>query len=121
MSPRYDMGSPSNVDEVASVYATVTSSSQQLVDANVHDNATVMIKFQRGAIATFSITRSTSYGYDQRCEFFGEHGLAVVGNEHLHSSILSNRDGIHAAPLQFSFPQQYMLHRCKNGMAHHRT
>jgi myo-inositol 2-dehydrogenase/D-chiro-inositol 1-dehydrogenase len=35
-------------DEVATVYATGTSSSEDLAAAGVHDNATMVIKFQRG-------------------------------------------------------------------------
>lgn len=35
-------------DEVATVYATGTSSTEELVEAGVHDNATMVLKFRRG-------------------------------------------------------------------------
>lgn len=37
-------------DEVVSVYATGTSSTGELASAGVHDNATMIMKFQKGEI-----------------------------------------------------------------------
>ena len=53
------------------------------------------------------MSRSASYGYDQRCEIFGDKGLVSVQNEHAHSAILANSDGVHASKLKHSFPQRF--------------
>lgn len=37
-------------DDVVSVYATGTSSTDELAAADIHDNATVMLKFRRGTL-----------------------------------------------------------------------
>lgn len=56
---------------------------------------------------TLFMSRSAVYGYDQRCEIFGEKGLVSVGNEPAHASTLSNQDGIHASKLKHSFPERF--------------
>ena len=56
---------------------------------------------------TLFMSRSATYGYDQRCEIFGEKGLVSVKNEHTHSTTLSNHDGIHESKLKHSFPQRF--------------
>jgi len=94
-------------DEVASVFATGTSSTKILEDAGVHDNATVVLKFQKGAVVTLFMSRSASYGYDQRCEIFGDKGLASVENQHMNSTVLADENGIHRSPLKYSFPQRF--------------
>lgn len=94
-------------DEVESVYATGTSSNKMLQEAGVHDNATLLLNFRKGAVVTIFMSRSASYGYDQRCEIFGEGGLLKIENEHNHCSTLSNNRGIHLANLKHSFPQRF--------------
>jgi len=94
-------------DEVASVFATGTSSTETLEEAGVHDNATVVMKFQKGAIVTLCMSRSASYGYDQRCEIFGDRGLVAVDNHHTNSAVLSDDGGIHRSRYKYSFPQRF--------------
>lgn len=94
-------------DEVDSVFATGSSSDEKLKNAGVYDNATMVLSFKKGAIVTLTISRSASYGYDQRCEIFGTEGLACVNNEHADSSIISNKGGIQQARLKHSFPERY--------------
>ena len=53
------------------------------------------------------MSRSATYGYDQRCEIFGDGGLISTGNEHAHSTVLSNSNGITHAKLKHSFPQRF--------------
>lgn len=53
------------------------------------------------------MSRSATYGYDQRCEIFGDGGLVSTGNEHAHSTVLSNSHGITHAKLKHSFPQRF--------------
>lgn len=94
-------------DEVVSVYATGTSSNKMLEEAGVYDNATLLLHFSQGAVVTIFMSRSASYGYDQRCEIFGERGLLKIENEHTHSTTLSNNNGVHLANLKHSFPQRF--------------
>ena len=44
------------------------------------DSATVLLKFENGAIATIENSRESKYGYDQRLEVFGSEGAIKVGN-----------------------------------------
>lgn len=53
------------------------------------------------------MSRSSSYGYDQRCEIFGTAGMVQVGNVPEHTSILSTSSGIQHARFQHSFPQRF--------------
>jgi len=94
-------------DEVASVYATGTSSTQELKEAGVFDNATMVMTFQKGAVVTLTMSRSARYGYDQRAEIFGTEGLASVGNQHANSSVISNIDGIVRPKYKHSFPERF--------------
>lgn len=53
------------------------------------------------------MSRSASYGYDQRCEIFGTEGLCQIANRHENSVMLSNKDGIHQSKYLHSFPQRF--------------
>lgn len=44
------------------------------------DSATVLLKFENGAIATIENSRECKYGYDQRLEVFGSKGVIKVDN-----------------------------------------
>lgn len=94
-------------DEVKSVYATGTSSTKMLRDAGIHDNATLLMNFKKGAVVTLFMSRSASYGYDQRCEIFGDAGLLKIENEYSHSSSLSNHFGVNLGNLKHSFPERF--------------
>jgi myo-inositol 2-dehydrogenase/D-chiro-inositol 1-dehydrogenase len=95
-------------DEISTVYATGSSSTEQLRLANVHDRATVVVKFKRGGVATFTLSRFSAYGYDQRCEIWGEGGMRLaVQSVHDHSSIVADNAGIHLSQLLHSFPERF--------------
>mmetsp|Transcript_49027 Transcript_49027/g.59346 ORF Transcript_49027/g.59346 Transcript_49027/m.59346 type:complete len:314 (+) Transcript_49027:453-1394(+) len=94
-------------DDVESVYATGTSSVKELEDAGVHDNATMLLRFKRGTIVTISLSRASTYGYDQRCEIFGDKGLTRIDNVYANTNVLSTSDGISRPKLQHSFPQRF--------------
>lgn len=44
------------------------------------DSATVLLKFENGALATIENSRESKYGYDQRLEVFGSEGVIQVEN-----------------------------------------
>eukprot|EP00584_Thalassiosira_punctigera_P027589 CAMPEP_0172580250 /NCGR_PEP_ID=MMETSP1067-20121228/139662_1 /TAXON_ID=265564 ORGANISM="Thalassiosira punctigera, Strain Tpunct2005C2" /NCGR_SAMPLE_ID=MMETSP1067 /ASSEMBLY_ACC=CAM_ASM_000444 /LENGTH=365 /DNA_ID=CAMNT_0013372987 /DNA_START=195 /DNA_END=1292 /DNA_ORIENTATION=+ len=94
-------------DEVESVYATGTSSDDELRERGVIDNATMVMKFARGTVVTLTLSRGASYGYDQRCEVFGTQGLAAVRNQHESSNELADDVGVHRPKWQHSFPQRF--------------
>ncbi|MEX0315503.1 MAG: inositol 2-dehydrogenase [Allomuricauda sp.] len=61
------------------------------------DSATVMLKFENGAVATIENSRESKYGYDQRLEVFGSKGAIKVDNPlksnvHLASEMGSTSD-----------------------------
>jgi len=94
-------------DEVASVYATGSSSATELEEAGVYDNATMIMTFRKGTVVTLTMSRSANYGYDQRVEVFGTDGLTSVGNQHSNSSMLATANGFLQPKLKHSFPQRF--------------
>lgn len=94
-------------DEVSTVYATGSSSTDELKEARVYDNGTMVMTFKKGAVVTITMSRSAVYGYDQRVEIFGTGGLATVGNPLSNSSVIAKADGFHQPKLKYSFPQRY--------------
>ncbi|KAL7524145.1 hypothetical protein ACHAWF_000828 [Thalassiosira exigua] len=57
-------------DEVESVFATATYSNSELKRSGIHDNATMVLSFRRGALVTLNLSRHSCYGYDQRCDIW---------------------------------------------------
>ncbi len=53
------------------------------------------------------MSRSASYGYDQRFEIFGSEGRVQVGNIHETSTVVSTAAGIQSSKYQHSFPQRF--------------
>ncbi|KAL9183277.1 hypothetical protein ACHAXT_005064 [Thalassiosira profunda] len=94
-------------DEVESVYATGTSSDDELRERGVVDNATMVMKFTRGTVVTLTLSRGANYGYDQRCEVFGTDGLASVQNQPEHCGEVADAAGIHRPKWTHSFPQRF--------------
>lgn len=94
-------------DDIVSVYATGSSSNKELEKANVLDNASIVLKFKRGTVVNIFMSRSATYGYDQRCEIFGDKGLLTVSNEHQNTAALQNYSGIHFSKFKHSFPQRF--------------
>jgi myo-inositol 2-dehydrogenase / D-chiro-inositol 1-dehydrogenase len=76
-----------------------------IIPANRNLNASVFVF--SGAVVTLFLSRSATYGYDQRCEIFGTQGLAAVGNPHEHEAKLCNVHGISRSRLAHSFPQRF--------------
>src|SRR5205823_13472511 len=51
------------------------------------DNAAVTVRFDRGGIAAWHISRTCAWGHDVRVEIVGDEGSVLVGNA-------SSRDGV---------------------------
>ncbi|KAH8057589.1 oxidoreductase family [Aureococcus anophagefferens] len=91
------------------VYAVGASSDAALAAADVHDSATIMATWAHsgGAAATFDISRASAYGYDQRCEVWGDSGARVaVENPHRTALSVSDGAGVAADRLAHSFPER---------------
>ncbi|SNZ00985.1 inositol 2-dehydrogenase [Flagellimonas pacifica] len=58
------------------------------------DSATVLLKFENGAIATIENSRESKYGYDQRLEVFGSKGVIKVDNPLKSNLQMATEDGI---------------------------
>ena len=96
-------------DTVKSVYATgITSSDPELKAAGIQDNAVMVMHLEKtGAVVTLFMSRSATYGYDQRCEVFGDKGLVSIENPHEHTMVVSNQAGVLQSRLHHSFPQRF--------------
>jgi len=71
------------------------------------DTASVTLMYASGLIAMVDTSRTAAYGYDQRVEVFGEHGMLQASNVIESTVSLSTGHGHTAAPNERSFPQRY--------------
>lgn len=93
-------------DEVVSVFATGSSSNDDLRSAGISDNATMVMTFSKGAVVTLTMSRH-GYGCDQRCEIFGSGGLASVGHMHQSTAVIASSAGFWKSGLKHSFPERF--------------
>ncbi|CAH0479845.1 unnamed protein product [Peronospora belbahrii] len=92
----------------AKVYAHGTSLSAELRELNVMDKASVWLEFAKsGVVCTMDLSRSAKYGYDQRIEVAGEHGMIQVQNLSKTAMVQSTKTGITADTLRHSFPERF--------------
>uniref|UniRef100_H3GIT4 Gfo/Idh/MocA-like oxidoreductase N-terminal domain-containing protein n=1 Tax=Phytophthora ramorum TaxID=164328 RepID=H3GIT4_PHYRM len=90
------------------VYAHGTSLSAELRELNVMDKASVWLEFPNtGVVCTMDLSRSAEYGYDQRIEVAGEHGMLQVKNPSKTAMVQSTKAGITADTLLHSFPERF--------------
>ena len=72
-----------------------------------HDTIGAMMQFPSGVIATISLSRFASYGYDQRFEVFGSKGMLTSKNLHATGAELSNAQGITVDTTLTPCPSRY--------------
>ncbi|WP_345004234.1 inositol 2-dehydrogenase [Snuella lapsa] len=78
-------------------------------DAGDIDSATVLLKFENGAMATIENSREAVYGYDQRLEVFGSKGVIKVDNPlKSHMKIVADTGTLSDRHLNF-FMDRYQL------------
>jgi len=94
-------------DDVVELYATGSSSHSELKKCGVIDNATMLCKFARGCVITIMMSRSATYGYDQRVELFGTKGSISVENQTRTSTVVKDGFGIRNDCLKYSFPERF--------------
>lgn len=76
-------------------------------DAGDYDTATVIMESAAGVQVVISNSRRASYGYDQRVEVHGAHGMLQVGNHHETRLRHASGDGYSDAVLEDFFMNRY--------------
>jgi len=94
-------------EEPIEVYASASAFIDRIRELNDWDTVTIHLKFPSGVLGTVDICRSAPYGYDQRIEVLGEHGMLQAENQRPSTVIRSTVDGVTVDPNCFSFPQRY--------------
>jgi predicted dehydrogenase len=59
------------------------------------DNAVALLRFRRGAMANFFVSRTTRYGHDVRVEVIGQEGAVQIGGSPQTPLRLLDRAGVH--------------------------
>ncbi len=72
------------------------------------DAAMITMESANGALIHINNSRRSAYGYDQRIEAFGEHGMLQAGNHHATSISFSGKDSTNAQdPVLNFFIERY--------------
>jgi myo-inositol 2-dehydrogenase / D-chiro-inositol 1-dehydrogenase len=61
-----------------------------------------------GCLTAIDNSRRAVYGYDQRVEVFGSHGMAASENPYAHSALVRTADGTRKSPLPHFFLERYV-------------
>lgn len=72
------------------------------------DTAIVTLEHADGCLTAIDNSRQAPYGYDQRVEVHGEHGMAASENPHAHTALVRAAAGTATAPLPFFFLDRYV-------------
>mmetsp|Transcript_9359 Transcript_9359/g.20460 ORF Transcript_9359/g.20460 Transcript_9359/m.20460 type:complete len:382 (+) Transcript_9359:65-1210(+) len=91
-------------DAVYSIGHCYDEEIKQMGDA---DTVVVTMSFKSGLLATVDTSRVASYGYDQRVEVFGEHGMVNTFNEPETTVEVATKTGFKKPVSEWSFPQRY--------------
>ena len=95
---RHLMGS-----EVSEVYSTASIFGDlPLESMGDVDTAITVLKFKNKGFATIENSRNSTYGYDQRVEVFGKHGMLSSANKSDNTVSFSDQQGVHH-PKPFGF------------------
>ena len=95
-------------DEPVEIFARATALMSH--EGNPHrdpDTAMVVLRMSRGALVHINSSFRAAYGYDQRIEAFGEHGMLVSGNQRATTLERHDRSGIRVDPLLHFFLDRY--------------
>ncbi len=104
----FDMARFVTGSDVIEVYATgAVRIDPEIGEAGDLDTAVVVLTHENGAITTIDNSRRAVYGYDQRVEAFGSHGMAGSDNFHEANSRVATSAGFESPPLQHFFLERY--------------
>ena len=90
-----------------SIYAVGHAYDQEIADIPDFDTVMVTINYPDGMMCSIDTSRTSPYGYDQRIEVFGEHGMACVENQRNNTVKWFDANGLSQEPFHHSFPQRY--------------
>lgn len=90
-----------------SVFAAGHAYDSTIAGFDDYDTVLVSIKYPDGLVCSIDTSRTAAYGYDQRIEVFGEHGMATVENERNNVVNVYTEKGGHHEPFNHSFPERY--------------
>lgn len=90
----------------------VSASGSAIVDKAIGeagdvDTAIVTLEFEKGELAVITNSRRASYGYDQRIEVHGEHGMLQAENILESSLVTSTATGVTSQKPQYFFLERY--------------
>lgn len=113
------------------VYATGCAHDKEIAALNDFDTVLVTVHYPNGLMCSIDTSRISAYGYDQRLEVFGEHGMARAENQLNNTLQLSTASGTNSSVANHSFPQRYkdaymeelkqFLHGIENGILNNVT
>jgi myo-inositol 2-dehydrogenase / D-chiro-inositol 1-dehydrogenase len=104
----FDMARYLMCSEVTQIYAAAgVKVDPQIGEAGDIDTAVVTLHFTNGAIGTIDNSRRAVYGYDQRVEVFGSHGMVTVSNNAPDTHVYSNNEGVHSSKPLYFFLERY--------------
>ncbi len=89
------------------IYATGYAHDKEIAALNDFDTVLVTVHYPNGLICSIDTSRISAYGYDQRLEVFGEHGMVRAENQLDHTLQLSTAKGTNISVANHSFPQRY--------------
>lgn len=72
-----------------------------------YDNVVATLAFANGVTASIDINRQSAFGYDQRIEAFGNHGMLLAENRHVTTLTEATQKGFTRPQVDFSFPTRY--------------
>lgn len=90
-----------------SVFAVGHTYDTTIAGFDDYDTVLVSIKYPDGLVCSIDTSRTAAYGYDQRIEVFGEHGMATVSNERNNAVNVYTEKGGQHEPFNHSFPERY--------------
>ena len=96
-------------NEIKRVYATGYSFNDTLRKHNVLDLVNGLLTFDDNIMYQIEVGRTSTYGYDQRFEVFGNLGCVKVNNINENSCDLETVDGINKPCYQYSFPERFEI------------
>lgn len=102
MSHDFDQARFCTGAEIEEVYVTGKAFEEAAQQANDLDTVLVTLKMSDGSFGTIGNSRRCAYGYDQRIEVFGSHGMLSSNNRTNHTVDLVTEEGT-KNPLIYSF------------------
>jgi myo-inositol 2-dehydrogenase/D-chiro-inositol 1-dehydrogenase len=105
----FDMARFVTGSEVVEVYARgAVRIDPQFADAGDVDTAVVTLQHANGCLTTIDNSRRAVYGFDQRVEAFGSHGMAASENPPAHAGVLRTVEGTRSPGLPWFFLDRYV-------------